>query len=126
MAAAPLAEDIRRFIVTSIASVPHLEALLLLRAEPGTLWDATGVASRLYIPEKIAAQALRELADAGFVQAHGASGYRYQPLSPGQDEMVKRVADAYAHHLIEVTNLIHERPRARVQEFAEAFKFRKE
>jgi hypothetical protein len=39
--------------------------------------------------------------------------------------MVDRLADAYARHLIPVTNLIHGKPR-RLREFSDAFKIRKD
>jgi hypothetical protein len=39
---------------------------------------------------------------------------------------VNQVAACYAKYLIPVTNLIHTKPRTRVQEFADAFKLRKE
>jgi hypothetical protein len=39
--------------------------------------------------------------------------------------MVERLAGSYANHLIQVTNLIHGKPR-RLREFADAFKLRKD
>jgi hypothetical protein len=39
--------------------------------------------------------------------------------------MVDRLAHTYSRHLIQVTNLIHTKPR-RLREFADAFKIRKE
>jgi hypothetical protein len=36
------------------------------------------------------------------------------------------LADVYARYLVPVTNLIHAKPKSRVQEFADAFKLRKD
>jgi hypothetical protein len=47
-------EDVRRFILSSVGSVPYLEALLLLRSAPEVSWGARQVAQRLYIGEKLA------------------------------------------------------------------------
>jgi hypothetical protein len=52
--------------------------------------------------------------------------YRYHPASSALAEMVDHVATLYAKYLIPVTHLIHTKPRTRVQEFADAFKLRKE
>lgn len=118
-------EDVRRLILTSIPSVPHLEALLLLRAERNTTWGTALTARRLYISEKIAEQVLADLAEAGFIQPDSANppGYRYAPGSTEQAEAVERLAIAYAHDLVEVTNLIHAKS---AQLFADAFRFRRD
>jgi hypothetical protein len=63
----PIPEDVRRFILTSITSVPYLEAMLLLRNEPARSWDHGSVAQRLYISEKAAAEPLSDLCAAGFL-----------------------------------------------------------
>jgi len=52
--------------------------------------------------------------------------YRYQPGSLVLSQMVNRVAEIYSEQLVPVTNLIHSKPKSRVQEFADAFKFRKD
>ena len=64
----------------------------------------------------------------GFVQVKTAEPpvYRYQPVSAELDQIMGRVAEFYAKHLVPITNLIHSKPKPRVQEFAEAFRFRKD
>ena len=52
MTSVAIPDDLRRFILISIVSVPHLEALLLLRATPHQEWDGQAVSRRLYIPEQ--------------------------------------------------------------------------
>ena len=51
--------------------------------------------------------------------------YQYHPRSHRLAQLVDQVAEFYARYLIPVTNLIHAKPRTRVQEFADAFKLRK-
>jgi hypothetical protein len=116
-------EDVRRFILTSIPSVPHLEALLLVRREPHAEWDEGTLARRLYIGEKTAHSVLADLAEAGFVASIREGTVRYGPAHDGQAEIVDKVADAYAHDLIEVTNLIHGRSALL---FADAFRIRRD
>jgi hypothetical protein len=127
MAREPIPEDVRRFILTSTISVPFLEALFLLRNEPELLWDSKGVAQRLYISEKAAAELLSELYAAGFVVSAFANPvYRYRPRSDELREMIDRLAETYAKHLVEVTTLIHSKTDRKAQHFADAFKWRQD
>ena len=130
MAHDPIPEDIRRFVLTSIASVPHLEALLLLRAESGARWDVALVAQRLYISEKLAANLLRDLCESGMTAGaeEGAEHwtYRYAPASPALHALIDRLAELYSSHLLDITRLIHARLDRKAHQFADAFKWRKE
>ncbi|HSF32606.1 MAG TPA: hypothetical protein VLK82_19305 [Candidatus Tectomicrobia bacterium] len=127
MAREPIPEDVRRFILTSIASVPYLEALLLLRNASDQSWDSARVAQRLYISEKAATELLSELYAAGFVAATELeTSYRYHPNSAELRQMIDQLAEIYAKNLVEVTNLIHSKIGKRAQQFADAFKWRKD
>ena len=114
-------EDIQQFIVQNIDSVAQLEALLLLRANPQTGWNAETIAQRLYISESDAAELLEYLAARGLVREN-AGMYQYLPEV---ETTVAKVADVYRRYLVPVTHLIHSRPKSRVQEFADAFKIGK-
>lgn len=118
--------DIRRFLLTSIPSVPYLEAVLLLRAEPDVAWDVPRLARRLYIAERGAAELLQQLIANGVAaEAAPAAGCRFAPAAELRD-MIDRLAHAYATDLVAVTDLIHSRIDKRAQQFADAFRFRKE
>jgi hypothetical protein len=120
-----LADDLRRFILASVPSVPYLEAVLLLRAQPGTRWDAATLARRLYVPERTGTELIAQLQKSGLAAAAGDDAVRYAP-QPEQAALVDRMADAYAADLVTVTGLIHSRIDRRAQQFADAFRFRKE
>lgn len=130
MAPQPIPDDLRRFVLTSIPSVPHLEALLLLRAAPAALWSGVMVAERLYIGEKLALGIMQDLCRAGMSDPHdapdGAILYRYRPATPAMGVLVDRLAVLYASHLLEVTHLIHSTLERKAQLFADAFKWRKD
>jgi hypothetical protein len=121
-------DDIKRFILTSVPSVPYLEAMLLLRNEAASPWDCPRLAQRLYLSEKAAASLLTELYDAGVIRAHEQSpdSYCFSPASGALRDMIDRLADAYATQLVEVTHLIHSRTGKKAQQFADAFKWRKD
>ncbi len=119
-----ISSDIREFILAHIDSIAQLEALLLLRATPNELWDGAKAARRLYVTERECHEALARLCAEGLLSRTDGS-YRYAGIVAEQAEMVDRLAEAYARHLIPVTNIIHQKPR-RIREFAEAFKFKEE
>lgn len=133
---ASISDDVRRFVLTSIPSVPYLEAMLLLRNEAAWTWDGKALAQRLYMSEKAAGALLCELHAAGVLdvadvvldasQPDPASSYRYAPVSAELRQMIDRLAEAYSKHLVEVTNLIHSKTSKKAQQFADAFKLRKD
>lgn len=124
MTSPELPADVRRFILTSVPSVPYLEALLLLRAEPSRSWDGVQLARRLYVPERTGAELVQLLRDSGIAAADGAA-VRYAPAAE-LAQLLDQVAQAYAADLVAVTELIHSRIDRRAQRFADAFRFRKE
>jgi hypothetical protein len=128
MAEDPVPDEIKQFILRHLDSIGQLEALLLLRDNPGEVWDVGTVARRLYIREQEAAPILARLTKSGFIAASMSEPtvYKYQPESVELMQMIDRLADIYAKHLVPVTNLIHNKPRTRIQEFADAFKLGKE
>lgn len=119
-------DDVRQFIVECIDSIAQLEALLLVRGSPQVDWTADAIAKRLYIGEQEASVILQRLCAGGFLIASPERSllYRYQVGSPELGQTVDRLADLYSRYLIPVTNLIHGKPRTRVQEFADAFKLK--
>jgi hypothetical protein len=118
--------DIRRYILTSVPSVPFLEAVLLLRAEPGHDWDAPLLARRLYVGDRTASDLLAQLEAAGIAaRTDVPDSFRYSPREELGD-LLDRVAHAYAADLVAITDLIHSRIDKRAQQFADAFRFRKE
>lgn len=133
MKRAELPDDVRRFILTSIPSVPYLEAILLLRTEPDAAWEVRRVAGRLYIGEKQAADLLAALTEAGIAdrpdqgdkaQAEVAL-FRFAPATTELREVLDALAQAYSSNLVGVTDLIHSRLDKRAQQFADAFRWRK-
>jgi hypothetical protein len=118
-------EDLRRFVLTSIPSVPFLEALLLLRAAPTQAWSGATLARRLYVRDRVADTLLDDLCAAGMAARTG-DGCRYHPAGAVMAALIDRLADLYSTHLVEVTLLIHSSIDRKAQQFADAFKWRKD
>lgn len=118
--------QVRRFILAYIPSVPHLEALLLMRAEASAPWNDAPLAARLYISHDVARSLLQDLAAAGLVRADADGGYAYGPVDEALDGPVAELATAYARNVVAIANLIHSLSDRKAQRFADAFRWRKD
>ena len=123
----PLPDDVRRFVLTSVPSVPYIESLLLLRREAASSWNPAQLARRIYVQESQAAQLLEALEASGVAMsvAGEESAYRYAP-SPELAHLLDRVATHYAGNLLAITDLIHSGLNRRATQFADAFRWRKD
>ncbi|MBR1209582.1 hypothetical protein [Bradyrhizobium sp. JYMT SZCCT0180] len=105
MAAQYVPGEVRDFILKYIASVAQIEALLLIWSNPGERWGVTDIAARIYASETETAKALERLSVDGFVLcANG--GFRLNASAENID-MIRRLQEVYARHLIPVTDIIH-------------------
>lgn len=125
MADSHIPDEVRRFLLGAIPSVPHLEALLLVRAEASEPWTASRLARRLYIDETGAGRLLRELGEAGLLR-QGGHGYRFDPTDAPLATVVAELDAIYARRVVEVAELIHSSSDRKAQRFADAFRLRKE
>ncbi|NUS38452.1 MAG: hypothetical protein HOQ02_05455 [Lysobacter sp.] len=124
MTAAAITGEVRRFLLAVIPSVPHLEALLLLRGQPEP-WNAPDLARRLYLDEASVQALLEDLVQADLAAAAD-DGVRYAPSDAIVAATVDAVALAYGRHVVAVTELIHSTSDRKAQRFADAFRLRKE
>ncbi|MDQ2988654.1 MAG: hypothetical protein M3R60_06090 [Pseudomonadota bacterium] len=130
MSAPPIPDDVQRFVLLAIPSVPYLEALLLMRSAPHRRWNSSQVAQRLYLSDKVGAALLAELHAAGVADADAndaaAGNYQYQPQSDELTALIDRLAIIYAKNLVGVSTLIHSKMNKKAQRFVDAFVLRKE
>ncbi len=102
-------DDVRSFITKHIATVAQCEALLLISSRPDDSWSLRQIAVRLYASENETARNLKELCDRGLLVCSD-ERFSLNPLSENID-MLSKLRDAYARYLIQVTNVIHNRPK---------------
>ena len=122
-------DEVRRFVLANLVSVPQLEALLLLRASPADSWTPERVAARLYVSPAVIENLLGQLAETGVVATEGTGtqrAWRYAPRTPELDALCAQIEDVYARHLVQVSRLIHSKGDRAAQRFADAFKWRKD
>lgn len=110
MATQDVPNDIRDFILKHIASVAQIEALLLIWATPEKRWGISQIAARIYANEIETAKALEGLCNVGLLDHRdGTFGLN----TPEQTvELIGRLRETYARHLIPVTDVIHSRSRS--------------
>jgi predicted transcriptional regulator len=129
MNSSELSNELRRFIST-IASIPHLETMLLLQQVPDQAWTVSAVAQRIYVSQTQAASMLKDLYDAGICKSNvdAASEFIYAPGTPELGRLIDELAEYYPRNLIQVTNMVHAKSASgqRVQMFADAFKLHKD
>ena len=122
----PIPEELRRFILTSVPSVPFVEAMLVFQAASGAPVGLETVATRLYIPPRGAADIVQQLVAARIVAPAGEAGHRFEPGTPELAAMLDQLSLFYRTQLVEVTELIHSRTLRRATQFADAFRLRKD
>lgn len=121
-------DEVRRFVAACIDEVPQLEALLLLRGRPDHALEPQEVAARIYVGTREAEAVLRALCERGLLVERelpeAAVGYAYAPRSLALGSAVDLLADAYAKHLVELTQMIHAKRPSGARAFADAFRVR--
>jgi hypothetical protein len=115
------------FVMQNIDRVAHLEALLLLWQDSELTWSREQIAARLYVGTDAAAQIIGGLQAHGLVRSEGEPPrYRYAGEWDASGEVMRAVAHAYRHQLVQMTALIHSRAPSSVRAFARAFDLKKD
>jgi DNA-binding MarR family transcriptional regulator len=98
-------DDIRDFILKHIVSVAQIETLLLIWASPGERWGLRQIAARIYTSDAEMAKALDGLCAQGLLVC--SDGVFNLNRSEENLEMIRKLQEVYARHLIPVTDVIH-------------------
>lgn len=122
--ASTLPDDVERFILIHIPSVPYLEAALFLHGAQPAARTAQEVAQALYLAPSTAQRLLLALCDGGLLAREGQT-YRYAPKPPLCKPM-DRLAEAYRTDLIGVTQLIHDATHKDARRYPESLKLKRD
>ena len=118
-------DSVRRFVLTSVPTVPHLEALLLLHRFAERSWTIEDVAGRLYIAPAASAQLLADLSASGLATRE-VGAWRFPSTAPELHAVLTEVERSYNEQLVELSRMIHSKTERRAQQFADAFAFKKD
>ncbi len=122
-------EEIYRFILNQIDSVPQMEALLLVWESRPKKWAENEIAERLYIGIDAVRNIMQELVRRRLLAAdtqQSAKQYFYESKPEDLDGLIEAVAATYRRDLVRVSTFIHTKASSAVRDFARAFKFTKE
>ena len=118
-------QEVLRFIFERIASVPHLEALLLIWDTRPKPWSVNELAQRLYVDRKIALALLQDLTRQNLIVADSGSSelYFYESRMDQSDNGTNTVVSP---RVVTVSTMLHRKASLAIRDFADAFRFTKE
>jgi hypothetical protein len=121
-------EQVDRFIVDEIDSVPQLEALLLFWNNRPRVWTCESMARALYVSPEVTHDILKHLAQRRLIAE--VEGARDEfALNADSDEtrhMLASLDAIYRRELVRISNMIHSKASRGVRDFANAFRLKKE
>jgi DNA-binding transcriptional regulator LsrR (DeoR family) len=118
-------DAVRRFVLTSVPSVPFLEAAGVFHSNAGVTFTVEAIASALYVARETAEKLLAQLLEAGIV-VPASEGYRYEPRDAELASALEALFACYQANLVGITNLVHDATQRSAERFANAFKLRKD
>jgi len=118
--------QVEQFLLDSIDTVPHLEALLLIFQSPATVWTVAELAACIYVNDKQASTILEDLTRRSLIARveQSPAKYQYVARSEAQTQLLGKVAQSYRTQLVQVTRFIHSNASASVRDFARAFRLK--
>lgn len=124
----PPKEQVDRFIMDEIDSVPELEALLLIWNHRPKGWSREEMEQTLYVSKDVAQYVLDRLARRGLiVEVEGSKG-RYAIISASnqREGLIAALDQMYRKELVRVSKMIHSKAPRSLLDFARAFRLKKD
>lgn len=121
-------QQVDRFIVDEIDSVPQLEALLLFWNNRPKVWSGESLARALYVSPEVSREILRHLVQRRLIaEVEGTPGEFALSADSEEKELLLASLDAiYRRELVRISNMIHSKASRAVRDFANAFRLKKE
>jgi hypothetical protein len=121
-------EEVYRFILLQIDTVPHLEALLILWRKRPQAFSEQELAGQLFVDTGTVRQITKDLARADLINISSSSPprYSYEPKFERSEALMDALASLYRRDLVNISKLIHSKAPSAARDFARAFKFTKD
>lgn len=128
MSESGFSKELEQFIAAEIQSLEQLEILLLLSGNPHRWWSANSVYEVVKSSPSSVEDRLNELTARGLLKHENQQerSYQFAPNSDHLWHLVSQLRDAYKERPVKIVQAIYSKPRDGVQEFANAFKFRRD
>lgn len=125
MSTAPVPDEVKRFLTQYVRSIAQLEILLLVSDSPDRWWIAKEIYKILLSNEALVEKSLAEFTKNGLMRKSDAGAYQFSPTDETRG-LVKLSAEIYRERPARIAQLIYETPLSEIEEFAKAFRIRKE
>ena len=128
MAEFGLGPEVRALVASHLASMDHVEVLLLLcrKNEPVTAAEIFSTTGR---PRELIETALQDLTTGGLLSQtmlNGTETYKFDPQSEGLRSSVNQLETMYNERPVTLVRAVYERPAQPVLSFADAFRLRRD
>jgi hypothetical protein len=123
-----LPPNVQQLLRERIRSIEQLEILLLLRETEDRPWTTAEVYQKVRSSERSVGQALDELFRKGLLKttSPASASFQFSPESVELKETVDQLAHLYAERRVRIVEAIYSEPVSAVDEFAKAFRLRKD
>ena len=120
--------EVRAFLNSRVRSLMALELLLMVRAGSDREWSAAELERELRAATAWTERELAHLASHGLLVETSASPARYRYAGRGtpSDEAVEWLASSYPERRFSIIQILYAAPASPIEQFADAFKLRKE
>ncbi len=129
MAEFVLGPDVRLLVSSHLASMDHLEVLLLLRDDAPDALATSDIVERTKRPTGFIDTSVQDLVAGGLVAEDEGQGgrraYRYDPRSESLRHAVDELALMYNERPVTLVRAIYDRVSTPVASFADAFRLRR-
>jgi hypothetical protein len=121
-------EQLDKFIALEINSLEQLEILLFVSGNPHKWWTAQDVYNVVKSSVQSVTDRLDEMVERGFLRREADTEIRYQfaPADENVWNLTSELRNAYKEKSVKVVQAIYSKPPDAVQEFAKAFRLRKD
>lgn len=121
-------DNVRQFLLSSIASVEQLEILRVLGEDPSREWSSDEIREPAQVSPDSIRTHLQALEARGLIACRYSESQvfcQYGPHSKALDENVQKMLDLYRQRPVTMIRLVYERSSAALREFADAFRLGK-
>lgn len=123
-----LPKDVQQLFKQRLRSIEQLEILLLLRENEAHHWSVPEVYKKIRSSERSVREAMEVLTQKGMLKSNAPASptFSYSPESPELRATLDRLAHLYVERRVRIVEAIYSEPVSAVDEFAKAFRIRKD
>ena len=128
MSESGFSEQLDKFIAQEIGSLEQLEILLFVSGNPHKWWTAQDIYNVVKSSPQSVGERLDEMVARGFLRKETDAETRYQfaPTDETLWNLISELRSAYKEKPVKIVQAIYSKPPDAVQEFAKAFRLRKD